>query len=195
MVSVALATEDELSEIVGERIIEHLGMSVDLKFGRRGNGYLRSNLDKFRELALRGPLLLLTDQDNAPCPLALIENWSKGCELPKKMAFRVVSRQIESWIMADADAFSSFLGVKSSAIPAAPDLLPDAKRSLLMLAKGAKADLRRGLLPRAGSTSKQGVGYNTHLGDFVRKRWRIEDAMSRSASLARCVRRVAQMAS
>lgn len=44
---VALATEDELSETVGVRLIEETGLSVDLTLRRGGSGYLKTNMTKW----------------------------------------------------------------------------------------------------------------------------------------------------
>jgi hypothetical protein len=40
-------------------------------------------------------------------------------------------RQIEAWLLADADRFASFFAVKRTAIPDAPDQLADAKAALV----------------------------------------------------------------
>jgi hypothetical protein len=65
MRTVNLATEDELSEAVGVRLIgewkERLAVGIPIRKG--GNGYLRSKIQSFAEIARRTPLLMITDLD------------------------------------------------------------------------------------------------------------------------------------
>ena len=62
---VFIASEDALSEAVGQRLIEATGsdLAVTQLLRRGGSGYLRSRMRNFCEVARRTPVLLLTDLD------------------------------------------------------------------------------------------------------------------------------------
>jgi hypothetical protein len=129
MRGVALATEDELSEMVGHKLVEGAGhgLTVTLRLRRGGFGYLRSSMRKFCELARQMPVLLLTDLDAAPCPAALIADWSSKNAIPDQLIFRVAIRQVESWLLADRESIANFLKIGVRRVPVDPDQLPDAK--------------------------------------------------------------------
>lgn len=80
---VNIASEDEISELVCERIIEQSlpDYRVNLRLRKGGNGYLRSKLPNFNRIALREPVLVLTDLDTGHCPTELINSWVGNLEL------------------------------------------------------------------------------------------------------------------
>jgi len=196
MLSVALATEDALSEAVGLRLIRGAGDGIEVvqTLRRGGSGYLKSSLRKFCELARVMPVVLITDLDNEECPATLIEEWAKHDALPKQLTFRVAVRQIESWLLGDAKGVAGFLKVNTSSLPRNPDSLRDAKRHLLQLAQRSPRAIRDELLAETGAIAAQGLGYNELLSEFVRTDWDPLAAAERSASLARAQRRLADMA-
>ncbi|TAN52447.1 MAG: hypothetical protein EPN21_03975 [Methylococcaceae bacterium] len=126
MKPIALATEDALSEEIGKRLVAETGsrLQVHQTFRKQGFGYLKSNLQRFREVSRQMPLILLTDLDRATC---------------------------------------------------APSLIND-------------------LLPKPGSTSPIGLGYNAVLGDFIRTQWNGERAVHHSPSLAQARVRIKALA-
>jgi hypothetical protein len=191
---VALATEDELSEMVGMRLVEEAGMPVSLTFRRGGSGYLRANMKKWTELALNGvPVVLLTDLDSTGCAARLISEWSGGKTVPRNLILRVVVREIEAWLLADHVACASLLG-RRARLPADPEALGDPKRALLNLAKLAPRTIRRDLVAEDDAAAGQGLGYNLRLGAFVQESWAPERAAQRSQSLARARARIEQLA-
>ena len=133
----ALATEDELSETVGRRLLDEVKATceVNLTFRRGGYGYLKSRLDNFCQIARRQPVLLITDLDAGTCAPDLIEEWSEGKELPEWLLFRVAVREVESWLLADHRAIKALFGSKIVRLPEQPDALNDPKETLLKLAK------------------------------------------------------------
>jgi hypothetical protein len=186
MPSIHLATEDELSECVGRRLIDEIGgeIVVDLSFRKGGNGYLRTNLDKFCQIARRHPLMLITDLDSARCAPTLIREWSANSAMPGQLLFRVAVREIESWLLADRTAIAKLLGKKAK-LKQSPDLLLDPKATLLRLALGAPKEIRNDLVKEQGAIASQGLGYNDRLCDFVRTEWSPERASNNSDSLHR----------
>lgn len=197
MTEVALATEDELSEVVGVHLIGESGQSIRVgqKFRKNGQGYLKANLDKFCEIARFAPLILFTDLDRTECPPSLIRSWMGNQQFPDDFLFRVAVRETESWLLADREAIADFLGIAVNRIPVAPDELANPKEELLTLIRRCRnRGLKRDLLPDPGSPSKVGLSYNAVLGDFVRTRWNIGHAADRSPSLARARHRIKQLA-
>lgn len=187
MSAIAIATEDELSEEVAIRLIRERNTSSEIepRFGRRGFGYLKANMEKFCALAMRRPMLVLTDLDRGSCPQILKDAWLGQRTPPGNLLFRVAVRETEAWLLADHEAMAGLLGVSSKLIPLKPDELEDPKRSLLELARRAPRDVRDDLLPPRNAVASQGLGYNRRLGEFVRDIWSPERAAMRSDSLKR----------
>lgn len=95
---IALATEDELSETVGLKLITQFlrGFEVHQTLRRNGNGYLRSRMSAFCKMAEREPVLLITDLDNLDCPSRLKSSWLAGIDPPENFLFRVAVREVEA---------------------------------------------------------------------------------------------------
>jgi hypothetical protein len=193
---VVVASEDALSEAVGQRIIEDAGsgLAVTQRLRHGGFGYLRSRMRNFCQIAQRTPVLLLTDLDAEDCPATLIEDWSRKDTIPKQLLFRVAVRQVESWLLADREGMARLLKVSERRLPRDPDDLPDAKRVLLQLAQRAPRAIREYLVAESGATAAQGLGYNAVLTNFVRTNWDPARAEHCSNSLARARIRVNELA-
>ena len=189
-IPVNLATEDELSEVTLSRILNEVdGYAVGTKYRRGGFGYLRKTIAGWNQAARGIPFIVLTDLDTYECPSALLNDWLK---VPKhqNLLFRIAVREVESWLLADPENLSSFLGVRPSLIPANADSLPDPKATLVQLARSSRSSrIRESLVPARRSTAKQGPDYNGCLCGFVRDRWNMTLAKENSPSLARAVDR------
>ena len=159
MITVDIATEDELSESVALKLIDQVpGLEPGLLLRRGGSGYLRSRLRQFSEMARRQPVLLLTDLDSVPCPIALIGTWLGGTSPASGLLLRVAVRTIEAWLLADKEAIIALLGQRAAAgLPRDPDGVADPKSLLLRLATRAPRDVRLGNLPGAGCPGTPGT--------------------------------------
>lgn len=193
---ITIATEDELSEAVGSRLVAEVLPEFDIvqKLRRGGNGYLRTKCQSFNQMAVRHPVLLITDLDNSDCASALIESWFGILPRHANLKFRVAVREIESWLLADHQGMQNLLVNGANNIAANPDELPNAKEYLLQLAKRAPRDVRNDLIRTKGALAKQGLGYNSRLCAFVREVWEPARASQRSDSLARAIRRLEELA-
>jgi len=184
----ALATEDELSEAIGKKLLDEAGIKPEYGvhlLRRQGNGYLRSRMKNWKQMAQHFHLLILTDLDQHNCPLALVENWlGEDFRCPDGMLLRIAVRQIESWALADHEAMRKLIG-RRGRLPRAPDDLPDSKLSLLRLAASAPKAVREELLAKEGAVARQGLGYNRRMVSWVTEVWNPARAASRSESLAR----------
>ena len=189
--SVVLATEDALSEAVGLRLLrEHdiLVRTPPTLVRKNGAGYLRARMDRWKQIAARQIVLLITDLDDVPCPLQLRADWL-GTNRPclANLLFRIAEREVEAWLLADHQAMTQLMGKKVK-LPDAPDALPDPKQFLLKQAKNAPRAVREDLLAAQGAIARQGLGYNTRLTAWVEKEWSPQRAAERSPSLARARR-------
>jgi hypothetical protein len=186
MTSIALATEDELSEAIGLRLLNeyHMLKAPPLRLRRNGYGYLRSRMKNWRELAHHQIVFVLTDLDKKSCPITLLNDWlgDKGC--PSNLLLRIAVREIESWILADHQGIRELIG-KNCNPPNNPDELPDPKQKLLVLAQKAPRSVKEDLVAKDGAIARQGIGYNARLVDWVEKVWNPERAAEKSKSLYR----------
>ena len=191
-IPVNVATEDELSEVILLKLLTHSARFAVGTCNRRGGfGYLRNRIDGWNSAARGIPFILLTDLDECECPQKLLETWLKVPRHPN-LLFRVAVREVEAWILADRKNFSKFLGIDERFIPTESDLLPDPKKALVAAAaRSRNKSIRESIVPKLGSTAKQGPDYNACLSGFVQKDWNVRLAQKHSPSLARTIVRLA----
>jgi hypothetical protein len=110
------------------------------------------------------------------------------------MRFRVVVREIEAWLLADRERFSSFFSVPASAVPDQPDELPDPKSTLLAaVTRSRRKAIRMDMLPRPGSGRQVGAAYTSRSIEFASDHdqgWRPDVAAQGSTSLSSCLTRL-----
>ncbi len=191
---IILATEDILSEKVAEKLVaKFTDCKVNTKIGRQGNGYLRSNISSFFQTAYHSKVFLITDLDNNPCPLALIDDWKKTTNIsqPPNMLFRVAVREIESWLLADIIGMSNFLGISKDKFDINPEELQKPKKHLIKLAgKSKKRVIKENIVPKKNAIASQGIGYNSALSEFIENYWCPDRARLHSRSLDKCIKKL-----
>jgi hypothetical protein len=163
---------------------------------QHGKANLRRALPGYNAAAQRSPWLVLVDLDqDFHCAAALVRDWLPTAST--HMRFRIVVRQIESWLLADGERFSRFFGIRAGAVPDAPDTLPDAKvRMLELVATSRRKAVRQDMMPRQGSGRRVGPAYSSRLIDLVTDRqsgWRLDVAATRSPSLSKCLSRLDEL--
>jgi hypothetical protein len=183
MTGLVLAVEDELSEEIGFRLAKDVGLNIDLVLRKGGNGYLKSKISNFCEMAKHTPVLLITDLDAIPTADKLKAEWLKKIKPPNSLLFHIAVREAESWLLADHNGMKKMMGKKVNKFPISPDDLADPKAHLLNLANSATRDIRDDLVAERGSMAIQGLGYNRRLSSFVRIDWNPEAAENLSPSL------------
>ena len=193
---ITIATEDELSEAVGSRLIAEILPQFEIaqKLRRGGNGYLKTKCLNFNNMALRHPVFLITDLDRYPCAGGLIRSWFGNFPLNANFIFRVAVREIESWLLADHQGMELLLERGANNITLTPDQLQSPKEYLLECAKRAPREVRNDLIRSKGALATQGLGYNSRLCEFVRNVWEPDRACDRSDSLARAILRLREIA-
>ena len=191
-IPVHLAVEDDLSEAVLRRLLRHTdrGYAVGTVYGHSGYGYLRKTIAGWNSAARGVPFVVLTDLDRYPCPAALIGEW-----IPRhqhaNLLLRIAVREVESWILADRGNLSVFLHVSPQGLPSLPDTLADPKAVLVSAATRSRSrDIRSRVVPKRGSSAKQGPDYNSCLIEFVYGAWNVDASVASSPSLARTMARL-----
>jgi hypothetical protein len=113
------------------------------------------------------------------------------------MAFRIVVRAIEAWLLADRERVSLWLDVPLHRIPMQPERASDPKRTLVDLARRSRSRaVREDLVPRVGSGRRVGPLYSSRLIEFVQDRrrgWRPREAARSADSLDRCLRHLRRL--
>jgi hypothetical protein len=141
--------------------------------------------------------LTLTDLDTRPCAGALIRQWfaipaAQPIALPKEVVFRVAVREVESWIIADIDAWAAYIEIAAANFSGAPDTLPDPKQHLLnVVRKKGRKNYHKDMIP--AGTASIGPGYNDVLCEFVREHWSPARASAQSPSLKRAIMALAKV--
>jgi hypothetical protein len=184
---VTIAVEGSSDVPIVRRVLQHVGCSIAFIQGRGGKSVIDKNLVGYNNAAKSAPWLVIRDLDHdADCAPELAEELLPG---PSEwMRFRIVVREIESWILADAGTVANFLRVKRTLIPNDPDGLEDPKGVLLDLARRSpntliKADMVQG----AGLSAEEGPAYVSRIKELASV-WSPHVAMTRSDSLRRCIK-------
>lgn len=180
---------------VARKLIAICEHDVGTVYGKRGCPYLRRKANGFNVRAKYGnPILMLVDfmDTGFGCPPEVPPGWLPNRS--EKMLLRVVVRELESWLMADADGLTRFRGISKAVIPGNPETLPDPKQTFVNLARRCRRRLLRdAIVPTPEVSSVVGPGYIDAIEEFVAEYWSIEAAMKRSPSLLSCVSRLREL--
>lgn len=196
MTVVNTLVEGETDQAAASKIITGVGLSVGRHFGRKGSGYIKQKIGNFNNASAHASYLVLIDlmDTKAPCPSEVLSQWLPAPH--KNFLVRIVVRELESWLLADAANMSSFLSVPRSRIPSRPEELPDPKRALINIARRSRRkEIREALVPEMGSTAVIGVLYVSEIKRFIHKYWDIQLARQAAPSLDRCMLRLMEMKS
>ena len=188
-IPINLVFEDVLSEAVLKKMLKQSQrpFSVGHCLNQRGNDKIKKNISGFNNAAKGMPYLVLTDLDNADCPLVILSEWLTQPKHPN-LLFRIAVKEVEAWLLAHREAFAQFLGISVDLIPGDADRIPDPKQLLINLAKKSrKRDLREAIVSEPNSTAKIGKDYNGQLIHFVNESWQVASAQTNSPSLKRAM--------
>lgn len=189
------AVEGPSDEAVLRRVVEHLGVALGPVYGKSGKATLLKQLHSYNQAARYQPWIVLVDLDrDAECAPPARTQW-----LPTTtthMCFRIVVREIESWLLADRETLADFLGVALSRIEATPEALDDPKATLVNLARRSRRrNIRVDMVPRPESGRSEGPAYTSRLIEYAQGAWRPEIAAQHADSLQRLCRRVTELIS
>ena len=112
-----------------------------------GKGRLDINLPRWNVPSNRQPFLVLRDwdsNDGVACVPALLDKLRGEAAGSPGLAVRIAVRSVESWLLADSEAFSTFFRVRRDLLPTEPDEIADPKGVVLQLCSRSPSNIRRG---------------------------------------------------
>jgi hypothetical protein len=180
------AVEGPTDETVVRRLVREAGGSLNRVYGKSGKPHLRQRLKGFNQAARHSPWVVVVDLDqSAECAPPFCRDWLPAPSA--HMCFRVAVRQIEAWLLADAESLARFLSIAIARVPVDPEALVNPKETLVNLARHSRRrDIREDMVPRPNSGRSVGAAYTSRLIEFAETRWRPEVAAERADSLRRC---------
>lgn len=210
-ISVAIAVEDDLSESILRRLIQHRrrDLTVGVRYplrplpggrnnpgnvaeirGLSGFGQIKVSLPAFNNAAATGrPYIVLTDLDiHVRCPGQLLAAWLPRVTPSPNLIFRVAVKEVEAWLLADRVNLAEHLHVNLHKMPIRVERLKDPKVKIVKLVQYSSSDeIQQDMLPENGSTAEVGRCFERVLLNFVRQHWDIDQAASNSRSLTRAI--------
>lgn len=190
-IKISGAVEGSVDEEILRKLILWVGAESGDIYEQGGKAKLIPKITAYNYAAAYIPWAILIDLDNdQPCAPSFVAH-----HLPNPanlMCFRVVVREIESWLMADAEHLAKFLKVSVGKISKTPDALPDPKQAMVNLAQQSNSnDIRQDMVPKPKSGRKTGPAYASRMIEFLnhpKYEWRPDVATQNSDSLARCIK-------
>ena len=175
---------------IAKRILEACGMPyADARFiDKGGRQRFWRDAPKYAAAARNGIFVLgLADLESAPCV-----GWLLSQHLPhgrpQKFKLRVAVHMAESWLLADHTAVTRWLRVSPKLLPSRPDEDPQAKLTLVNLARHSPIrSLKETLVPAPGHSGLVGREYLRGIRNFIAKHWDPDRAARNSPSLTRAL--------
>src|SRR2546426_5497626 len=169
---ISAAVEGIVDEAVVRKLIAHADATPGDVYGKQGKSFLRQKIAGYNNAAQRMPWIILVDLDSDDdCAPPLRNAW-----LPQPapyLCFRVAVREVEAWLLADAERLAGFLTVALSRLPPDPERLDDPKTTMVSLARASRRrDIREDMVPRPESSRQVGPAYASRLIEFVSSCWR-----------------------
>jgi hypothetical protein len=189
-----ILVEGVIDEAVANRLLDATEHTPGVCYGKQGCGYIKKKIQGFNRAAKNIYILALLDfmDTKLSCPPEVISKWAPHLE--PKMIFRIVVRELESWLLADRHNLSNFLKVNVSLVPLDPESITDPKRALINLARHSKsARIRSAFVPEANSTAQVGKLYTSEIISFIEKSWDVQAARHLAPSLDRCLKRLEEL--
>lgn len=183
--------EGDMDEAAAYRLISATGHVPGTCYGKKGCGYIKQKIKGFNRSARGIYYLTLVDlmDTDLSCPPEVMEEWLTHPE--PNMLFRVVVRELESWLLADRESIAEFLSVSLTRIPRNPEAIEDPKRELINIARHSRRpSVRRAIVPDAGSTAQVGRLYVSEMNIFINSHWNLAAARSHAPSLDKCMHRL-----
>ena len=186
------AVEGLLDEAVLRRLVSEANGELVEVHGKRGKAHLASRLKAFNNAAQRDRWIVLMDlDDERDCPKFRRSMLRKPSLF---MCFRIVVREIETWLLADRERIAAFSAIPISKVPRNPESIIRPKEFLIDLARKSRSrQIRSDLVPEPGSGRTEGPTYTGRLTEFVQDQWRPDEAEKYSESLRRCRRRLQEL--
>jgi hypothetical protein len=190
---ICAAVEGTIDEAVARKLIFEAGGTPGEIYGKKGKLFLRQKVQGFNNAARHSPWMVLVDLNSeAECVPPIREEWVP--DPAPMLCFRVAVREVEAWLMADAESLAGFLGIARNKISDNPESIADPKTAMVNLArKSRRRYIREDMVPREESGRQVGPAYKSRLIEYVMEKWRPDIAASNADSLRRaiaCLRRL-----
>jgi hypothetical protein len=192
-VVVSAAVEGDVDEAVLRKLVAYMGGQLGPVYGKEGKAALRQRLRGYNNAARHAPWVVLVDLDgDFVCAPLLRAAWLSTPA--RRLCFRVAVRQVEAWLLADAETIASFLSVSRGHVPLQPEALSNAKLAMVGLARRSRRrDIRTDMVPREGADRTVGPAYTSRIIEYAEQHWRPAVAAANASSLRRameCVQRL-----
>jgi hypothetical protein len=188
------AVEGPSDEAALHKIVASTGDELGQVHGRNGKTQILRNLAGYNYAARFEPWIVLIDLDKEACAVTSKSAWlTAPAEL---MCLRIAVRELEAWLLADRERFSSYFAVSIDLIPSAPDDLPDPKLTLInIIRRSRRRAIRQDMLPDPQLGQSIGPAYTSRIIEYISSDdgWRVEIAAIHSDSLRRAVESIAQL--
>ena len=184
---ISIAVEGAVDEAVMRKLVSDAGGQTGSVYGRNGKTALRKRINGYNKAARHAPWVVLVDLDNdADCAPPILNEWVP--EPAPNLCFRIAVREVEAWLMADAQTLSRFLRVGLGTLLAEPEKLQRPKDTMVDLARRSRRkDIRADMVPREMSSRRVGPAYASRLIEYIQEHWRPDVAAERSESLQRAI--------
>lgn len=183
------AVEGIVDEAVVKKLVAHIGGAASGIYGRKGKPYLRQKSSGYNNEARTRltPWLMLVDLDNdAECAPSFRDAWLP--DPAPHLCFWVAVREVEAWLMADAESLANYLSVSQNRIPRTPESIERPKDEMVNLCRRApRREIREDMVPRQNNGRRVGPAYASRLIEYVENKWRPEIAANHSDSLRRAI--------
>lgn len=176
-----------MDEAVVRKLVAHAGGELGTVYGKQGKEFLRGKIQAYNNAARHGRWIVLVDLDHeADCAPRLREAWLSN--IAPHLCFRIAVREVEAWLLADAETLAPSLRVRRNQVPADPEALRSPKTAMVQLAnRSRRSSVRQDMMPRKGSGRAVGPAYTSTLTEYVRNCWRPDVAARNAESLRRSI--------
>jgi hypothetical protein len=189
---IRIAVEGASDEEMARKLMRHAGLTVSHVLVKKGSGELDKVIPRLAKTTVNDPWVVFRDADTA-CPVELRRQLIGDRPHDGAFELRFPTSMTEAWFLADAIGFAAHFRITRGRIPAVPDDLEHAKRSLLGLCQQSKSRaLREDVVRPSG---RPGPLYVLRMNEFAKMSWDIERASEHSPSLRRTVNRLSEMRS
>lgn len=176
---------------VAKAVVTGANHSVNRVLVTRGKAKLDERIANYNRAAVQFPWVVFRDSD-AVCPVRLREQLTQRVgEWNSKFSLRIAHSMSEAWLLADRDRFAEYFGVPASRVPAEPEALPHAKRTVLALCATSRSRAIRGDMTFGGD--QVGPLYVPRINEFASTVWQPLEAAESSESLRRAIDRIREL--
>jgi hypothetical protein len=181
---------------VAEKLIRYIHREPRQLSISGSSSKLDAKIRKWNSPSLKVPILVLRDwdeRDGVGCAPELLAKVLGGNLNSRGLVVRIPVRSLESWLLADGEAFEEFFG--TSKLPIQPDDELHPKLLLVNVCrKSKKSWIRDAVVPTQKSGRIVGTLYAPTIIKFATDHWDPVRAAAKSPSLKRALNRLSQLA-